>query len=85
MIQWLKEVAQRHEAPQIVLFYEASSRGFGHYDQLRDAGIECHVLAPTHLPHTAHRRKNKTDDKDADMLLDELRAYVLAGRKLPDV
>jgi transposase len=85
MIQWLKEFAQRHEAPRIVLVYEASSRGFGLYDQLRDAGIECHVLAPTHLPHTAHRRKNKTDDKDAEMLLDEVRAYVLAGRKLPDV
>lgn len=85
MIQWLQEFAQRHEAPRIVLVYEASSRGFGLYDQLRDAGIECHVLAPTHLPHTAHRRKNKTDDKDADMLLDEVRAYVLAGRKLPDV
>ena len=85
MIQWLQEFAQRHEAPRIVLVYEASSRGFGLYDQLRDAGMECHVLAPTHLPHTAHRRKNKTDDKDADMLLDEVRAYVLAGRKLPDV
>src|SRR5690606_25847815 len=60
-------------------------RGFGLYDALTEAGIECHVLAPTHLPRTPHCRKNKTDDKDAQMILDELRAHVLAGRKLPRV
>jgi transposase len=42
-------------------------------------------LAPTHLPHTTHRRKNKTDEKDAEMILEEVRAFVLAGRKLPTV
>lgn len=85
MIAWLKEFAGRHDAPRIVLAYEASGQGFGLYDRLADAGIECYVLAPTHLPHTTHRRKNKTDDKDAEMLLDEVRGYVLAGRKLPAV
>ena len=68
MIGWLKEFALRREAQWIVLAYEASSRGFGLYDQLAEAGIECYVRAPTHLPRTAHRQKNKTDDKDADML-----------------
>jgi transposase len=85
MIAWLQEFALRHDAPRIVLAYEASGQGFGLYDRLRDAGIECYVLAPTHLPHTTHRRKNKTDDKDAEMLLDEVRGFVLAGRKLPAV
>jgi transposase len=85
MIGWLKEFALQRKAPRIVLAYEASSRGFGLYDQLREAGIECYVLAPTHLPRTAHRQKNKTDDKDASMLLDEVRAFVLAGRELPQV
>jgi transposase len=85
MIAWLREFARQHAAPRIVLAYEASSRGFGLYDQLTEAGIECYVLAPTHLPHTTHRRKNKTDDKDAEMLLDEVRGYVLAGRELPKV
>lgn len=85
MIAWLKEFALRHDAPRIVLAYEASGQGFGLYDRLTDAGIECYVLAPTHLPHTTHHRKNKTDDKDAEMLLDEVRGYVLAGRKLPAV
>jgi hypothetical protein len=32
-----------------------------------------------------HSRKNKTDDKDAEMILDEVRAYLLAGRPLPSV
>src|SRR5687768_10546274 len=85
MIAWLQEFALRHGAPRIVLAYEASGQGFGLYDRLTDAGIECYVLAPTHLPHTPHRRKNKTDDKDAEMLLDEVRGFVLAGRKLPAV
>jgi len=43
------------------------------------------VLAPTHLPHTPQGRKNKTDDKDAQMILDEVRGHILAGRKLPAV
>jgi transposase len=85
MIGWLKEFSLRREAPRIVLAYEASSRGFGLYDQLTEAGIECYVLAPTHLPRTSHRQKNKTDDKDANMLLNEVRAFVLAGRALPQV
>jgi transposase len=85
MIDWIREFADKRGAKRIVFAYEASGQGFGLYDDLTDAGIECHVLAPTHLPHTAHGRKNKTDDKDAEMLLDEVRAYVLAGRKLPTV
>jgi transposase len=85
MIEWMKDFALRRGATRIVFAYEASGQGFGLYDDLTDAGIECHVLAPTHLPHSTHSRKNKTDDKDALMILDEVRAHVLAGRKLPDV
>ena len=85
VITWAREFSERHGASRIVFAYEASGQGFGLYDELTEAGIECYVLAPTHLPHTAHRRKNKTDEKDAEMILDELRAHVLAGRKLPAV
>src|SRR5688572_13790488 len=85
LIAWVKEFAALQGATRIVFAYEASGQGFGLYDRLTDAGIECYVLAPTHLPHTPHRRKNKTDDKDAEMLLDEVRGFVLAGRKLPAV
>lgn len=85
LIAWLREFAQRHASSRIIFAYEASGRGFGLHDALTEAGIECHVLAPTHLPRSAHGYKNKTDEKDARMLLDELRAHVLAGRKLPGV
>jgi transposase len=85
MVDWVKEFAVRHDCSRIVFAYEASGQGFGLYDELTDVGIECYVLAPTHLPHTSHRRKNKTDEKDAEMILDEVRAHVLAGRKLPAV
>jgi transposase len=85
LIEYLRSFAAERGAQRIVFAYEASGQGFGLYDRLTEAGIECHVLAPTHLPHTAHGRKNKTDDKDAQMILEELRAHVLAGRKLPDV
>jgi transposase len=85
LIDWIKAYAAERQASRIVFAYEASGQGFGLHDDLTEAGIECHVLAPTHLPHTAHRRKNKTDDNDAEMLLDEVRAHVLAGRKLPTV
>ena len=85
LIEYLQSFAAKHDAERIVFAYEASGQGFGLYDRLTEAGIECHVLAPTHLPHTAHGRKNKTDDNDAEMILGELRAHVLAGRKLPDV
>lgn len=85
LIAWVKEFAALQGATRIVFAYEASGQGFGLYDTLTDAGIECYVLAPTHLPHTAHGRKRKTDDNDAQMILDEIRAHVLAGRKLPAV
>lgn len=85
VVAWAREFAAGHGASRIVLAYEASGQGFGLYDALTDAGLECYVLAPTHLPHTTHRRKNKTDDKDAQMILDEVRGHVLAGRKLPAV
>jgi transposase len=85
MVAWVKNFATRRGSQRIVFAYEASGQGFGLYDELKDAGIECYVLAPTHLPHSSHRCKNKTDEKDAQMILDEVRAFVLAGRKLPAV
>lgn len=85
MIAWMRELAAQEQAQRTCFVYEASGQGFGLRDDLCEAGIECHVLAPSHLPHTQNSRKRKTDDRDAQMLLDELRAHVLAGRKLPAV
>ena len=64
---------------------EASGQGFGLYDQLRQGGIECHVLAPTKMAKTPGERKRKTDDRDAEKILDLVRASVLAGTSLPTV
>ena len=52
---------------------------------LDDQGIECHVLSPTHLPKTQKSAKQKTDVRDAQMLLEQVRAFVLAGNRLPVV
>ena len=81
----LRRRAKAAGAERIVLAYEASALGFGLYDELTAAGIECHVLAPTRLPATPKRKRNKTDERDATMLLEVLRGHVLAGNALPAV
>jgi transposase len=85
MLDYLLGFAQQHEADRIVFVYEASGQGYGLYDFLTDQGIECYVLSPSHLPKSAKQKRNKTDAKDAQMLLERARAYVLAGNDLPIV
>ena len=85
MITRLQAVAKKHKAERIVFAYEASGQGYGLSDLLRDHGIECHVLSPTHLPKTPKSAKQKTDAKDAQMLLEQVRGFVLAGNTLPVV
>ena len=85
MIERLHNVAQQLRAERIVFAYEASAQGYGLADLLLENRIECHVLSPTHLPKTAKSAKNKTDSKDAQMLLEQVRGFVLAGNTLPTV
>lgn len=85
MIWRLKRLAEKHGAERVVFAYEASGQGYGLSDLLHDHGIECHVLSPTHLPKTAKRAKQKTDPRDAQMLLEQVRGFVLAGNTLPVV
>src|SRR5829696_2903523 len=85
MAQHLIEFGRRHGSQRIVFVYEASGQGYGLYDFLTDYGIECYVLSPTHLPKSAKQKRNKTDAKDAQMLLEKARAHVLAGNDLPIV
>jgi transposase len=59
--------------------------GFTLYDELRELGWECHVLAPSKLPDSPYQRKRKTDPRDALRILQVLRSHVLAGDKLPAV
>jgi transposase len=65
--------------------YEASGQGFGLYDELTEAGFECHVLAPTRIARSQRHTSQKTDEKDAQQLLELLRAHALAGNELPTV
>jgi transposase len=85
MISRLKSLAKKSGVKRIVFAYEASGLGYGLADQLHEEGIECHILSPTHLPKTRKAAKAKTDAKDAQMLLEQLRGHVLAGNKLPVV
>jgi transposase len=85
MIQDLRRRAQAAGGARLIFAYEASGQGFGLYDQLAAAGVECHVLAPTKIARSPRGRKEKTDEKDALDLLELLRGHVLAGNRLPSV
>ena len=85
MLEHLIGFAQKNASRRIVFVYEASGQGYGLYDLLSDQGIECFVLSPTHLPKTNKGKRNKTDPRDAQMLLEQARGHVLAGNKLPSV
>lgn len=81
----LKKRASAAGGAKIIFAYEASGLGFGLYDELAEAGIKCYVLAPTKIAKSVKSRRSKTDEKDADAILDILRAHVLAGNELPTV
>ena len=85
MVQYLIREAKKHGATRIVFVYEASGLGYGLWDLLTDYGIEAYVLSPAHLPRSSKSKKNKTDSKDAQMLFEQARAFVLAGNELPIV
>jgi transposase len=85
MVNDLLRRATELSAERIVFAYEACGFGFRLHDELTEAGIECHVLAPSKMERSAQRRKRKTDEKDAHAILDIVRAYVLAGVAMPSV
>lgn len=85
MIAQLLRRAMAIGGARIVFAYEASGQGFGLHDELIEAGIECYVLAPTKIARSQRQRSQKTDEKDAQQLLELLRAHILAGNPLPAV
>ena len=85
MIDWLGELQVRQQADRVLFAYEASSRGFGLHDDLRQAGIECFVLAPTRIARSPKQARGKNDQRDASQILELLRAHLLAGDDLPAV
>lgn len=85
LVSRLRHIAKQQNSQRVVFAYEASAQGYGLADLLEEHQIECYVLSPTHLPKTAKSAKNKTDSKDALMLLEQVRGFVLAGNSLPTV
>ena len=85
MIAHLSKRAEGAGGARIVFAYEASCLGFDLYDTLRERGIECHVLAPTKIARSSDHRRRKTDERDAERLLEILRGHYLAGNELPSV
>jgi transposase len=84
MVKKLQQLSLRGKK-RVIFAYEASGQGFGLHDELREAGIECYVLAPTKMAKSAKGRRSKTDEKDAELILEVLRGHVLAGNRLPSV
>jgi transposase len=85
LIEDLRERAQAAGDARVIFAYEASGQGFGLYDELTAAGFECHVLAPTKIARSTQHRQRKTDEQDAEQILQLLRGHVLAGNPLPRV
>jgi len=85
MLSHYRRRAKAEGASRVVFAYEASSEGYGLYDDITDAGFECHVLAPTLIPRSQRHRKSKTDARDTGVILEVLRGHILAGNTLPDV
>ena len=85
MLAELKKRAAQAGSTKIVFAYEASGLGFGLCDFLTENGITCHVLAPSKIERSPKHRKAKTDERDAERVLEILRGHYLAGNKLPAV
>lgn len=81
----LKQLAKQHGIQRMVLAYEASTLGFGLYDECVKAGIECYVLAPTKIRKAVKDKKRKTDIHDAQLILETLKGHILAGNELPKI
>lgn len=85
MIEALRKWQGAARGLEIVFAYEASAQGFGLYDELTEEGIGCYVLAPTRMKRSVKSRKQKCDEKDAQLILEILRGHLLAGNPLPSV
>jgi transposase len=85
LIEYLKKRSQSAGGATVVVVYEASGNGFVLCDELKEAGLQCHVLAPTKIERSSKQKKNKNDDVDAGRLLDIVRGHYLAGTRMPEV
>jgi transposase len=80
-----KRRAEQAGGAEIIVAYEASACGFVLADEAEAEKIPCRVLAPTKMEKSVEQKKQKNDDRDADDVVEKLRAHVLAGNRLPTV
>jgi transposase len=85
MIAYLKKRSEAEGGARVIFAYEASFLGFGLYDDLTDVGFDCHVLAPTKIARSVKHCRRKTDERDAERILEIVRGHVLAGSELPAI
>jgi transposase len=85
MIAYLKKRSEAEGGASVIFAYEASFLGFGLYDDLTEAGFDSHVLAPTKIARSVKHRRRKTDERDAERILEIVRGHVLAGSELPAI
>ena len=81
----LAELKRRSEAAggaKVIVVYEAGPHGFVRYDAVCEAGLACHVLAPTHLAKSPKAARNKSDGRDSRRLLGVLRSWLFADEEL---
>ncbi len=83
MIADLNRRAAQVGGARVVFAYEACGFGFRLHDELRAAGIECYVLAPSKMARSVKHRKRKTDERDAQAIMEHVRGFLLAGNELP--
>jgi len=62
--------------------YEAGPTGFGLYRAAGAAGIDCQVIAPSKTPRASGER-NKSDQRDSELLLRQLMAGALTAIAVP--
>ena len=85
LFSYVKKLSGEYAGGKMVMAYEASTLGYGIYDESVTSGIECHILAPTKMPAARKDRKKKTDERDAQRAFEIVRAYALAGNELPRI
>jgi transposase len=85
LVHWLSQWAARLGGAHVLVVYETSSLGYVLYDDVTAAGLECAVVATSRLPRSWKHKTNKTDERDAQLLLELGRSHVLAGNALAAV
>ena len=78
----LGQLAERFDEQPLLYCYEAGACGYAVYHQIKKAGHECHVVAPSLIPRKAGERV-KTDRRDALMLARLLRSNELTKVWVP--